>query len=293
MNHSEKQAKLMLMTSLVIFSTIGIFITYIPFPSSFIAFARGVIGTLFILIVLAIKRKKLNIQAIKQNLILLCISGACIGFNWILLFESYRYTSVSNATLCYYMAPVFFMLLSPIVLKEKLPPKKLICTFVAIIGMIIISGVLKNGFYGIKGILLGLGAAMLYASALLMNKFLKGIDGYERTLIQIGMAAVAILPYVLLTERISEFDYSALTVTLLIFVGIVHTGLAYTLYFGSIEKIKAQTVAILSYLDPVIALVLAAVILKDNFGLENIIGSVLILGATLISEIPSKKEKQK
>ncbi len=293
MNQPDNKAKSMLIVSLLIFSTIGIFRNYIPYPSSVIALARGIIGTLFILAVMLIKRQKLNIAAIKKNLLLLCVSGAFIGFNWILLFESYRYTSMSTATLCYYMSPIMVILASPFVLKEKQTAKKLLCTLVAIVGMVIISGVFDSGFYGIKGILFGLGAAALYASAVLMNKFMHGISGLERTFIQIGMAAIAILPYVLLTEDISVLTPDALPVTLLVIVGILHTGLAYTLYFGSIEKIKAQTVAIMSYIDPVVALVLSFVILKDDFGPLKLLGSILILGATLISELPTKLAQKK
>ena len=290
MNSSEKQAKIMLISSLLIFSTIGIFRNYIPYPSSVIALVRGVVGTLFIIAVMLLKRQKLNIAAIKKNLLLLCISGAFIGFNWILLFESYRYTAISTATLCYYMSPIMVILASPFVLKEKQPARKLICTFVAIIGMVIISGVFEDGFYGIRGIIFGLGAAALYASAVLMNKFMHGISGLERTLVQIGMAAIAILPYVLFTEDISALVPQTIPIVLLLIVGIMHTGVAYTLYFGSIERIKAQTVAILSYIDPVVALILSFVILKDDFGPLKLIGSVLILGATLVSELPQKKK---
>ena len=291
MNKSEKQAKIALIASLLIFGTIGIFRNYIIYPSSVVALARGVIGTLFIILIMLIKKQKPNFKAIKKNLLLLCISGALIGFNWILLFESYRYTSTSTATLCYYMSPVMVILASPIILKEKQPLKKLLCTFVAIFGMVIISGVFEDGFYGLKGIIFGLGAAALYASAVLMNKFMHEISGFERTLVQIATAAIAILPYVLLTENIGALIPETKSIILLVIVGVLHTGLAYTLYFGSIEKIKAQTVAIMSYIDPVIALILSFVILKEDFGPLKILGSILILGATLVSELPQKKKE--
>lgn len=290
MNQPNNKANLMLISSLLIFSTIGIFRNYIPYPSSVVALARGVIGTLFILAVMLIKRQKLNFETIKKNLLLLCVSGAFIGFNWILLFEAYRHTSISTATLCYYMSPIMVILASPFVLKEKQTAKKLVCTLVAIVGMVIISGVFESGFYGIKGILFGLGAAALYAAAVLMNKFMHGISGLERTFIQIGTAAIAILPYVLLTENVTAIVPSAIPVVLLVIVGVLHTGLAYTLYFTSIEKINAQTVAIMSYIDPVVALILSFVIFKDDFGPLKLIGSILILGATLVSELPQKKK---
>ena len=285
----ENQAKLKLIISMIIFGTIGIFRTYIPYSSGFVAFARGLIGTLFIIAVMLFKRIKINKSLVKKNLLLLCISGALIGFNWIFLFEAYRYTSVSTATLCYYMAPVIVILLAPIVLKEKQSPKKIFCSVAAIIGAVLISGVFGEGIYGLRGVLFGLSAAFLYASVILMNKFIRGLGDYEKTLVQLGTAAITILPYVLLTDDLSSILVpNVLAISLLVVVGIIHTGLAYTLYFGSVEKIKVQTSAIFSYIDPVTALVLSAVILHEDFGLLKLIGSVLILGATLISEIETK-----
>lgn len=289
MKSLENIAKLKLVTSMLIFGTIGIFRNYIPLPSSLIAFVRGAIGMLFLLIVIACKRQKINLTAIKKNVLLLCLSGAFIGINWILLFEAYRYTTVATATLCYYMAPVFVIIVSPFILKEKLTPQKILCTVSAFLGMVIISGIFGNASSDITGILFGLGAAALYSTVVILNKFIKGISDTEKTLIQLGSAAITILPYVLLTENINSISPDASTIILLVIVGIIHTGVAYTLYFGSIENIKAQTAAMLSYLDPVVALILSALLLKEGFTLIQLIGSILILGAAFISEMPKIK----
>lgn len=289
MKSLENISKLKLVTSMLIFGTIGIFRNYIPLPSSLIAFVRGAIGMLFLLLVIACKRQKINLTAIKKNVLLLCLSGAFIGINWILLFEAYRYTTVATATLCYYMAPVFVIIVSPFILKEKLTPKKILCTVSAFLGMVIISGIFGNASSDITGILFGLGAAALYSTVVILNKFIKGISDTEKTLIQLGSAAITILPYVLLTENINSISPNASTIILLVIVGIIHTGVAYTLYFGSIENIKAQTAAMLSYLDPVVALILSALLLKEGFTLIQLIGSILILGAAFISEMPKIK----
>lgn len=274
---------------MVIFGTIGIFRNFIPYSSSLIAFARGLIGTLFLLAVILIRGKKIDFKAIKKNLLLLCISGAFIGFNWILLFESYRYTTVATATLCYYMAPVIVIILSPFILKERLTLKKAVCALCAIAGMIIISGIFGDASPSFSGIMLGLGAAALYATVIILNKFIIGVGDYEKTLIQLGTAAIAILPYILLTEDFSKITIAPTPVILLLVVGVLHTGIAYTLYFGSIGELRAQTAAIFSYIDPVVAIVLSAIIFKD-LSIENVIGSLLIIGAALVSELNLKKD---
>jgi len=92
--------------SMFIFGTIGIFRRYLPLPSSLVAMVRGAIGMAFLLAVMALIRRKLDVAAIRKNFLRLCLSGACLGINWILLFEAYNYTSVATATLCYYLAPM-------------------------------------------------------------------------------------------------------------------------------------------------------------------------------------------
>ena len=232
-------------------------------------------------------------EAIKKHLWILLVSGGFIGLNWVLLFESYRYTSVAVATLCYYMAPIFVMLVSPVLLKEKLTAKKVVCVLVALTGMVFVSGVLDGGISDIselKGILFGLGAAALYASVVMMNQTLGEVPTYDKTIMQLGAAAVVLIPYILLVEDISAVELTPLIIVMLVIVGIVHTGIAYALYFGSMNGLKAQTVALFSYIDPIVAIILSALFLKEPMTIYSGIGAVLVLGATMISELPEKEK---
>ncbi|MGN0650512.1 MAG: DMT family transporter [Oscillospiraceae bacterium] len=283
-----------LVSAMLIWGTIGIFVHYIPLPSGFIAFVRGAVGTAFLLAFCLIARKKLSWQAIKSNLVLLTISGGLIGVNWILLFESYRYTTVAAATLSYYMAPVFVVVASPFVIKERVTLKRGICAAAAFIGMIPVSGVLQTGLSGLEGILLALGAALIYAAVIFINKFLKNIGSFERTVMQLASSAAVILPYALLTTDFSAVEFSPSVIILLAVVGIVHTGLAYTLYFGALGRLDAQTSAIFSYIDPISAVILSAVILGERLSAAGILGAVLVLGSAILSELPLfEKGKEK
>ena len=290
--NTHRAAMVSLASSMFIFGTIGIFVRSIGLPSSLIALVRSVIGLLFLLAVTAIRKEGFSLAALKGKLPLLAISGIAMGFNWILLFEAYRYTTVATATLCYYLAPVFLILASPIVLAERLTAKKLICVVVALAGMVPVSGVLQAGFSGmqeLKGILLGASAALLYAGVVLLNKRAGETPPVKRTMVQMAAAAVVLLPYVLLTEDLSALAPTPVGVGLLLVVGIIHTGLAYMLYFGSIGNLPAHTLAIFSYIDPIVAILLSALLLKEPLGLGSIVGAVLILGAAFISEQPEKK----
>lgn len=279
--------------SMVIFGTIGVFRRYIPLPSSLVAMTRGLIGMLFLLLVMVLRKRGMNRAAVRRKLGLLCLSGAAIGVNWILLFEAYNYTSVATATLCYYLAPMFVILASPLVVGERLTAKKLICVLAALLGMVFVSGVLETGggSSDLKGVLLGLGAAVLYASVVLMNKQLGDVPAYDRTIVQLGSSAAVLLPYVLLTEDMGALTFTPGTIGLLLVVGIVHTGIAYALYFGSLMQLKAQTAAILSYIDPVVAVLLSALVLREHMSLLSGLGAVLVLGAAVFSELPSRRKK--
>lgn len=287
----QKQATLQMAIAMTIFGTIGIFVRYIPLPSSIIALARGIIGTLFILLFSLLQKKKPDVTAIRKNLVLLAVSGLFIGANWILLFEAYRYTTVATATLCYYLEPIFVFLLTPFVLKEKLTGKQIFCVLAALLGIVFLSGILQGegiGAKDLKGILLGTSAALLYACVILMNKFLKDISSFDRTLTQIGMAAITILPYCLVTESVSTLTFGGTTILLLLVVGILNTGISYTLYFAAMKDLSASTTALFSYIDPVVAIILSTVILRETMGLYDCVGAVLILGSTLYYEFGDK-----
>ncbi len=286
MQNNDKKPLLMILVSMVIWGSIGIFRRYIPLPSSIIALCRGVIGTVFLVLFVKLQKKELFHHLGRKTFLLLVLSGALMGINWILLFEAYNYTTVAAATLCYYMSPTIVVLLSPLLFREKITLRKGICALVAVIGMVFVSGVIESGMPAaseLKGILFGLGAAVLYACVVILNKMTPGVDAFEKTIIQLAFSAAAVLPYVLLTEQAVPANLSFLTAAMLLLVGLVHTGLAYAMYFGSVDKLPAQTVAILSYLDPITALILSALVLGEQMSAYGIIGAILIIGAAIIS----------
>ena len=286
-------AKLRMTSAMLLFGTIGLFVRGIPLASSTLAMVRGVLGAAFLLLVMGLQRRRLDLKAIRRNLPLLLLAGTANGINWILLFESYRYTSVAVATLCYYLAPVFVVFLSPLLLKERLTPLRALCALAALAGMGLLSGTPESlGEQGGLGILLALGAAALYASVVLMNKFLREISAYDITVVQLATAAVVLLPYVLLIGE-SAAGLTAGEILLVLTVGIVHTGVSYWLYFGAVGRLEGQTIALLSYLDPVVAVLLSVFLLREPMGPWGALGAALILGSTLLGELSAGRGKGK
>ncbi len=285
-------AKIKLILSMVIFGSIGIFVRYINLPSEIIAMIRGLIGSAILLGSGIINKRKPDTDAIKKNLPVLLISGVAMGFNWILLFESYRYITVSLATLCYYLAPVFVIAVSPVILREKTNAVKIISTFTALGGMVLVSGVLNSEqTVNFTGILLGVGAAVLYASVMIMSKFLKDISSDDSTMFRLAVAGIAVGIYAVFTQDISSIKPDMLSVVLVLFVSVFHTGITYKMYFSSMEELPAQTVAIFSYIDPVVSIILSIIILSEGFGITELIGSVMILGSTLVCELWGTKKE--
>lgn len=288
-------AQLQIVAAMAIYGTLGLFVNHIPLPSSVIAAVRGLAGGVLLLLFLLLRGKRPDGAAIRKNLLLLVISGGVMGFNWMLLFEAYDKSSVATGTLCYYLAPVFITLAAPLVLKEKLTLKKLICVMVALLGMVPVSGILGEGFEPaqLQGVAFGVGAAMLYATVILLNKKLRDISAMDRTFMQLLAAGIVLVPYVLLTEDLTAATMDTTGLVMLAVVAVVHTGLAYVLYFGSLPYVSAQSGAIISYLDPVVAVLLSALVLKENVTALTIVGAVLILGAAFFGEVEFKKKRGK
>lgn len=283
------RAKRDLIFSVSVFGTIGIFVRWISLPSSVIALVRGAVGAAFLLLLARFRHAPIDRAALRRRWQLLLLSAAMMSFNWITLFEAYRYTTVATATLCYYMAPIFVTLISPVLLKERLTARKLLCVFLALAGMVFVSGVPQSGLPGpseAKGILLALCSAALYAGVILINKYLAGVPAYDRTLLQLACAAAVMIPYILLTEDLSAMSVTPLGAVLLLIVAVFHTGWCYALYFGSMTVLSAQTVALFSYIDPIVAILLSALLLREPLGWSGILGAALVLGSTLVSELP-------
>lgn len=283
-----KSDKLKLITSMVIFGTIGLLRRSIPCSSEVVAMVRGFVGVAFLLLWRLMKGKRPDFARMKKKLPLLLLSGALIGFNWVCLFEAYAYTSVSVATVCYYMAPVFVILASPLVLKERLTLRKSLCALFAFGGMVLCSGLGSGESNSLRGVALALAAALMYAAVILLNKRLTDMDAEERTAVQLFAAAVALLPYVLKTGLPTASELTPTVALLLLVAGVVHTGLAYTLYFGSLEGVSGQTAALLSYIDPVVALVLSALLLHETMSLAAAVGAVLVIASAIVSETGEK-----
>lgn len=279
-------AKLMLSSAMLIFGTLGVFTRNINVTSGELALYRAVLAAILIGIYMVfIKKEGLNLKEAGRELPLLLVSGIAMGINWILLFQAYRYTTISAATLSYYFAPVIVTVASPFLFHERLTAKQIICFVMSTLGLVLIIGIGSGETVtGITGILFGLGAAVFYAAVILLNKFIKNVAGMQRTILQLLAAMVTLLPYVALSSGFNLGGLDTLGWACLLTVGLFHTGVTYCLYFSALKDLTGQEAAILSYIDPLVAVIISVLLLGEPMTLTQLIGGALILGFTLWNE---------
>ena len=286
-------ARAMLITSMAIFGTLGLFVRNISVSSGELALYRASLAAGLIGLFLLVTKQKIPFGQIKKALPLLLLSGCAMGFNWILLFEAYKYTTVSVATLSYYFAPVLVTVACPLLFREKMGAKQWICFAMSTLGIVLITGIgdLSSGNNHLMGILFGLGAACLYATVVLLNKFIKDVEGLHRTVLQFLAAIIVLIPYVACTSGITLSTMDTTGWVCLLIVGLVHTGFAYCLYFSSLKELSGQKAAILSYVDPLVAVLISVTFLSEAITPLQLVGGTLILGFTLWNELGAPVKK--
>ncbi len=284
--HTKRKARIQLILSMAVFGTLSVFVRNINLPSGELALYRAILAAILIGFYILVSGKKIKLADIKNELILILISGVAMGVNWILLFEAYRYTTVSAATLSYYFAPVIVTVACPFLFHEKLNLKQIICFIMSTIGVFLIIGIKNFGSGGkdLIGILFGLGAAVFYATVILLNKFIKNITGIHRTFLQFISAIIILIPYVALTGGFHIGSMTGISWLNLLIVGLLHTGITYCLYFSSLKDLPGQEAAILSYIDPLVAVIVSVTILGEHISVLQIIGGALILGFAVWNE---------
>ena len=284
LNSMKSTAVIRYLSALFLYGTIASFLRYIEYSSDFVVLCRGLFGSLFIFLVLKSRKEEININAIRSNLLLMVISGAALGFNWIFLFMGYRY-GMAISSLCNYMAPIIVVIITAVFYKEQINWKQVLCIIMAFIGMLLLIGIFGNNEgIDIRCVVYGSLAALGFVILVLCNRKLKGIKPLEKTLVQLFVSMIVVLPYVMINDSLPK-HFDLLSVILVLVLGFVHTGLAYICYFSSIDVLPAQTIAVLGYLEPVLNVLIGALVFSEQIGLSGIIGAILILAASLGNEI--------
>ena len=286
---TERRARGMLIAATFVFGTLAPFVRNIPLSSGALALCRAGMAALLVGVYLLVSGQRLSLRAVRREAALLLLSGMAMGVNWILLFEAYRYTTVSAATLSYYFAPVLVTAACPLIFRERLTRKQIVCFVMSALGIVLITGVgeLRGGTDAL-GILFGLGAAVFYAAVILLNKSIRSVAGIQRTFLQFLAALLILAPYVAATGGLTLGALDARGWACLAVVGFFHTGVTYCLYFSALRELSGQEVALLSYIDPLVAVLISVTVLGEPITAAQLLGGALVLGFTLWNELPEK-----
>lgn len=273
--------------AVIIYGTIGYFLHFVNASSEFVVMCRGLFGSLFILAVMIFTHNLPDIKSIKNNLLYLIISGASLGFNWIFLFAGYRY-AVAITSLCNYMAPIFVVIITTLFMKERLNIKQIVCICIAFFGIVLVSGLFDGEISAdIHCFIYGLLAAVGFVVLVLCNKKIKNIKPLDKTIVQLFVSFLTVLPVVLINNDMpSNLDTRSLLI--IIMLGIVHTGVAYIFYFGSIDTLPSSKIAILGYVEPVLSILIGTLVFNEKMSIFGFIGAILILGSALYNELSHK-----
>ncbi|MBQ3374409.1 MAG: EamA family transporter [Oscillospiraceae bacterium] len=272
----------MFIASLLIFGTNGIIVSHISIQASQIVLCRTLIGGLM-LTILVFLRGGFDAGNIKSEFLFLLFGGVALGLNWVALFSAYRLLNVSLATLIYYAGPMIVLLFSPLLFREKLSGIKIIAVFVVAVGLLCISGSIVATELNTTGLLVAIASALFYAALLVFNKRITKTSGLQTAAIELDIAFIVVLIYTFATTGLPHPQQSDLPYLLII--GLINTGLSYLLYFSGLQKLPAQSVAMISYIDPVSALVFSALLLHESLTVTQLIGAVLIIGGAILGEL--------
>lgn len=284
-------SNLKMVLAMTIFGSIGIFVHEIGLPPAVIASIRALVGTAFLAIILGFYTNRANLSDIKKNIIPIAISGTALGFNWIFLFQAYQQTTIPVATVCYNLAPVFVLILSPILLREKVTLVSIACTLGALAGAILLSGVTSGDAVNKTGVTYAIIAAILYAVIMLANKKISGISSLDNAFYQMAVASVVTIAYSVFTVDMSTVTFGGTVGWMLLVLGILHTAIAYALVFSASKRMTAQAWGILSYLEPATAIILAFFLLRQPLTAIEILGAVMIFGFALINGLVRRRKR--
>lgn len=282
--------RIKLVLVMVIWGSLGVFTRSIPLSALSLAFLRALLALPVLFAVLKMKKtEKVEWRLLKPYI----ISGSLLGFGWLTLFYGYKHTSISSAVIIYNMCPVYVMIAATLLLKETISKIQIAVVFFAFLGLFMIVGQNLSEGYGYLGMALSAVSGMLYATIIIINRSIRSrVDNQTGTFVQISAAMIVLLPFVLAEGNILTVrDLDAAAVIYTILLGVLHTGIVYTIFFSLTTQMKSVEIVLYSYLEPLFGILFSVIFIGEKLTVLQIIGGILILGSTYIGEILKDKKK--
>ena len=269
--------------SLLLFGLNGVVASNIAMTSYEIVLLRTMIGSVLLIVLFLLGKRRLHVRQYPKDALFITLSGVAMGMGWVFLYEAYQQIGVSLASLLYYCGPVIVMALSPLVFKERLTAPRVVGFAIVVVGVVLVNGN-ASGELNVWGLFCGAMSAVMLALIIMLNKQSKSITGMENSVIQLTVSFLTAAVVVGIRQGF-QLDVPAEAWPWVLVLGLVNTGIGCYLYFSSIGRLSVQTVAVCGYLEPLSAVVSAALLLGESMTALQIIGAVCIIGGAMISEL--------
>jgi len=282
-----KKSYMKYILGLLLFGSNGVVASAIALSSYEIVFLRSVIGGALLVILFLISGNHFTVLRHKRDLGFILLSGIAMAADWLFLFEAYAQIGVSLGMLINYCGPAIVIVLSPLMLQEKLKRSKVAALLAALAGAFLISGQAVVSGLSIWGLFCAVMSAVSYAVMVLANKLAKEVDRTENAVLQLLGTALTVAVFVGCRQGF-EMHISAGGWLPVLWLGLINTGLGCFFYFSSIGQLPAQSVAVCGYIEPLTAVILSVVILHENMTGWQILGAGMIIGGALYGELKSE-----
>lgn len=281
----KKKEIISLHLAVMLFGLAGVIGKFVSIPAILSTFGRVFFSSLFLLILTLIKKEKIVLRC-KKDYMMMVIAGIIMAIHWFTFLQAIVMSSVAIGTITFATCPLFMTFLEPLVYHEQLKLKNVIVALIMFIGVLITVPEFSFENQVTLAIIIGLIGSFSYALLCLVNRYFSNhYSGRMICLYEQGIAAIVLFPALFLVKTtITSIDLVAI-----IFLGVVCTAIAHSIYVSSLKKVKVQTAGVISGMETVYSIIFALIFLHEIPGLKAILGGLVILGVAFYSSITNAK----
>lgn len=288
MNNS-RQALFRLHIAILLFGVSGLFGKLLPIDPSWIVLGRTLVGSTVLVLILA-SMGKIRCMFVPDQWLVNMMLGSVLAIHWITFFQAIQVSSVAIGLLSFSSFPVFVTLLEPLLFRERLRWLDILTATGVVVGLFIVFPLSSmNTETGIvEGMGWGILSALLFAILSLANRHrIQKTDAMALTCLQ-NMGAVITTALIMPKSGVAvTMDYWPQFLAL----GLLCTTIPLMLFLNSLRYLKAQLVSLVTCLEPVYGIILAAILLSEIPSLRTLAGGVVILGAITVGSLFKEKKR--
>lgn len=277
--------------SLLLFGSNGIVASAIETDPTPIVYWRTLLGSILLCTIFITKGQHITVHQYPKDTAYMLLSGIATGMSWVFLYESYHITGVGISTVIYYIGPVAIMLLSPLIFKERLSIAKIICLAIVFAGALLLNNTPGETGTNSTGLACAFMSAVCHALMVIFNKKASRTKGLENPVLQVSISFITVAIFLFATEGSLPIFPMQSALPLMI-LGLVNTGIGCYLYFSSIGNLRAQSIVMMGYLEPLSALALASLLLGEPINLIQTAGCTMVISGALLAEMIHHSESQ-